>query len=69
MRPQARSGRAASFLAGAVGGLAAWLTAAAQRAMPAEAAVGDRIRFGKVNDAGDFDTIVQRVSLGPAYLV
>ena len=44
------------LLAGAVGGLAAWLAAAAQRAMPAEASAGDPILAGRSNSAGEFST-------------
>ena len=40
------------LLAGAVGGLAAWLAAAAQRAMPAEASAGDPVLAGRSNSGG-----------------
>jgi hypothetical protein len=42
-----RSRRA--LLAGAVGGLGAWLVSAAQRVMPAEAASGDPVRIGQIS--------------------
>jgi hypothetical protein len=57
------------LLAGAVGGLGAWLVSAAQRAMPAEAAVGDPMRLGRVNNAAGSNTTLQTSSLGPAYKV
>jgi hypothetical protein len=52
-----RSRRA--LLAGVVGGLGAWLASAAQRAMPAEAAVGDPIRIGQVTSGGGSSTEVR----------
>ena len=52
-----RSRRA--LLAGAVGGLGAWLVSAAQRGMPADAAVGDPVLAGKRNSGGGFTTEVR----------
>ena len=49
-QPAPRSRRA--LLAGAIGGLGVWAASAIGRAAPAEAAAGDPIRMGQVNNAG-----------------
>ena len=53
-----RSRRA--LLAGALGGLAAWVASTASRVDPAAAAVGDPIRMGRLNRAGGTSTELQR---------
>ena len=60
-----RSRRA--LLAGVVGGLGAWLVSAAQRAMPAEAAVGDPIRIGQTNSAGGATTELRANTTKPVF--
>jgi hypothetical protein len=60
-----RSRRA--LLAGAVGGLGAWLVSAAQRAMPAEAAAGDAIRIGQITGGGAATTGLRAMTPKPAF--
>jgi hypothetical protein len=62
-----RSRRA--VLAGALGGLGAWVAAAAARVDPAAAAVGDPIRMGRLNKASNTETTLQATTGHPAYLV
>jgi hypothetical protein len=60
-----RSRRA--LLAGVVGGFGALLVSAAQRAMPAEAAVGDPIRIGQTNSAGSGTTELRANTTKPVF--
>jgi hypothetical protein len=60
-----RSRRA--LLAGAVGGVGAWLVSAAQRAMPAEAAAGDPLRIGQVNSGGGASTELRATTTKPVF--
>ena len=55
------------LLAGAVGGLAAWLAAAAQRAMPAEASAGDPVLAGRSNSGGGFSTELRANTTKPTF--
>jgi hypothetical protein len=56
-----------ALLAGALGGLTTWAAAAAARADPTAAAVGDPIRMGQVNEAGSTRTTL-KASSGAAAL-
>ena len=60
-----RSRRA--LLAGVVGGLGAWLVAAAQRAMPVEAGVGTPIQAGRSNSGGSFSTELRARTNKPTF--
>jgi hypothetical protein len=62
---QVRTRRA--MLAGVVGGLGAWVASAAQRVMPAEAAVGDPIRIGRINGGGGSSTELRAASSKPVF--
>jgi hypothetical protein len=59
-----RSRRA--LLAGALGGLGAWAASAIGRATPAEAATGDPIRMGRINQA-EARTVVHANTAGPLF--
>jgi hypothetical protein len=62
---QVRTRRA--MLAGVVGGLGVWVASAAQRVMPAEAAVGDPIRIGRINGGGGSSTELRAASSKPVF--
>ena len=62
-RPRSRR----ALLAGAMGGLGAWLVAAAQRATPAEAGAGDPILAGRTTSAGGTSTELRANTNQPTF--
>ena len=62
---RARSRRA--LLAGALGGIGAWVAAAAARVDPAAAAAGDPIRMGRLNRAEGTSTELRTKTSKPAF--
>ena len=64
-RPRSRR----ALLTGALGGLGAWLAAAATHLDPADAAVGDPIRMGRLNKTSGSSTTLQTTTSGSTFEV
>ena len=62
-RPRSRR----AVLAGALGGLSAWIASAAARVDPTAAAAGDPIRIGQLNTAGGTSTTLETSDSKPTF--
>ena len=65
-QPESKSPSRRALLAGALGGLGAWAASAIGRASPVDAAAGDPIRMGRVNNAGSSATELHASTSWPA---